>query len=280
MSMTPPAMPSEPPVLQSLAELLLKLPLYDVRPLPDDENFFKQLYGVPPNRGLRMDGHCPGCRRSTTFAVSPMNTAATWNFDRQKADSHYGVIDLTCARTGGHKVRHWLLKEEMNIQKVGQYPSFADIANDAIAPYRKLLNEKDAAEFHKAVGLAAHGVGVGSFVYLRRVFERLVYGRFDEFKEAEGWEQADFNQKKMDQKIDLLKDHLPPFMVERKRIYSILSLGLYELTEKQCLAYFDVLFQSIILILKEDEAKKEELARRAMLEKAIADFDAPPPQSA
>ncbi len=55
----------------------------------------------------------------------------------------------------------------MTIEKVGQYPSLATIANDEVSQYRKDMNPIDAQEFHKAIGLAAHGVGVGSFVYLR-----------------------------------------------------------------------------------------------------------------
>ena len=37
-------------------------------------------------------------------------------------------------------------------------------------------------EFTKAIGLAANGVGIGSFVYLRRIFENLVFQAFDEAK--------------------------------------------------------------------------------------------------
>ena len=72
--------------------------------------------------------------------------------------------------------------------KIGQYPSLADIANDESRTYRSVLDETDGAELHRVIGLAAHGVGVGSFVYLRRILERLIAGRFHSFKQQEGWQ--------------------------------------------------------------------------------------------
>ncbi len=63
------------------------------------------------------------------------------------------------------------------IQKVGQFPSLADIANDESKAYSSVLKGTDARELHTAIGLAAHGVGIGSYVYLRRVFEHLIERR-------------------------------------------------------------------------------------------------------
>jgi hypothetical protein len=52
----------------------------------------------------------------------------------------------------------------MVVQKIGQFPSLADIANDESKTYRSVLTKRDSSEFHKAIGLATHGVGIGSFV--------------------------------------------------------------------------------------------------------------------
>jgi hypothetical protein len=75
----------------------------------------------------------------------------------------------------------------------------------------------------------------GSYVYLRRIFERLIKGRFDEFKETEKWSEEDFLKVRMHERIELLKEHLPEFLVRNKKVYSILSLGVHELDEKVCL---------------------------------------------
>ena len=60
------------------------------------------------------------------------------------------------------------------IEKVGQYPSVADIAIAQIRQYSKVLSKPYMRDFTRAIGLAANGVGTGSFVYLRRIFEHLV----------------------------------------------------------------------------------------------------------
>ena len=187
-------------------------------------------------------------------------------------DSAFLDIILTCSRDDSHKLRFNCLVDSGTIQKTGQFPSFADIALDESKEYSKLLSKRDAAEFHRAIGLAAHNIGIGSFVYLRRIFERLITDRFEEFKGTEQWRDEDFYAVRMEDKIQLLKNHLPPFLVKNHKIYSILSVGIHALEEDQCLAFFKVLRQSLILILEEDKKKKEELEMQQELQKAIAGF--------
>ena len=134
-------------------------------------------------------------------------------------------LSLVCARNDSHKIFFNLHLEDTTIQKVGQIPSFADIALDESKDYSKLLDKEDTSEFHKAIGLAAHGVGIGSYVYLRRIFERLIAKRFAEYKEVEGWDEAAFRAMRMKERIEHLKDHLPEFLVSNAKLYSILSLG-------------------------------------------------------
>lgn len=162
--------------------------------------------------------------------------------------------------------------DNLVIQKVGQFPSLADIANDEANKFRSVLNKEDSSELHKAIGLAAHGVGIGSFVYMRRIFERLVYSRFHEAKDANQWNEEEFLRLRMNEKVHFLSGHLPSFLVENSRIYSILSVGIHELSEAQCLSYFEMLKQSIIIILEEDKARKEEKQRREAFARTIAGF--------
>ncbi len=65
----------------------------------------------------------------------------------------------------------------------------------------------------------AHAAGP----HLRRVFERLILSRFNEFKVQEGWNEDEFKAMRMERKIDRLKGHLPEFLVENRKVYSILS---------------------------------------------------------
>jgi hypothetical protein len=165
---------------------------------------------------------------------------------------------VTCTRYDYHNLRFHFYLNKGTLQKTGQFPSSATIAFDESKKYNKLLSSGDAEEFHRAIGLAAHNVGIGSFVYLRRIFERLIIKRYTDFKETEGWNDEDFYKLRMAEKVEFLKDHLPPFLVKNAKIYSILSVEIHELEEGQCLSYFGVLKQSLVLILREDKKKKEE----------------------
>jgi hypothetical protein len=220
---------------------------------------------------IALDGFCPDCGRQTTFKRS---TGGDSMLGKQKSVAYTGLkrFDFDCVRDITHTINFWLFFDAATVQKVGQWPSFADIAIDESKQYRKLLDKDDVREFHKAIGLAAHGVGIGSYVYLRRIFERLIWKRFYEFRETENWDEAAFKGLRMNERISLLKSHLPEFLVRNAKLYSILSLGVHELNEQDCLDFFPVLRQSTIWILEQDKKKQEELAQEAALELAISQF--------
>ena len=73
-----------------------------------------------------------------------------------------------------------------------------------------------------------------------------------------------FNTSKMDNKLKMLENHLPDVMKDNKSLYGVLSKGIHELSEKECLLYFPVLRQVIELILddfeyaRQKEQKKKE----------------------
>ena len=66
-----------------------------------------------------------------------------------------------------------------------------------------------------------------SVVYLRRVFEGLIAKARAKAAEA-GWQEADYEKARMDEKIALLKTYLPPFLVENRKLYGILSKGIHD----------------------------------------------------
>jgi hypothetical protein len=53
----------------------------------------------------------------------------------------------------------------------------------------------------------------------------------------------------MDEKIGLLQEHLPDFLVQNRGLYGILSVGVHTLTEAECLAAFPAVRLAIELIL-------------------------------
>ena len=124
------------------------------------------------------------------------------------------------------------------------------------------MDRRDLKEFKKAIGLAAHGTGIGSFVYLRRIFENLIEDAYQQNKNSLGIEEIEYRKLRMTEKVSTLSAHLPSQLVKMKSVYSILSKGIHELDEKECLAYFDVTKLAIELILdqkiEEDRKKKRD----------------------
>jgi hypothetical protein len=258
-------MSGAPEQFLSIQVFLFEAPLYAEYSLESDVAF-KMFVSE-----LVVDGYCVRCGRASTFdrRTGGLKLDQLEELLQRHPCWFFG---LNCTRDKSHEIIFALRLEAPLIQKIGQYPSLADIANDESRSYRKVLMPADAAELHRAIGLAAHGVGVGSFVYLRRVFERLITSRFDTFKTIEGWAQEDFVGKRMEDKIELLEHNLPDFLVRNKRIYAILSKGIHELEEKECINAFEMLKHAIFFILDEDRHKKEESERRLAAEKAIAAF--------
>lgn len=65
----------------------------------------------------------------------------------------------------------------------------------------------------------------------------------------------------MDEKIEILSEFLPDFLVEHKHLYGILSKGVHELSEEECLENFDIVKTGIELILDEVIEKKKKLEK-------------------
>jgi hypothetical protein len=159
-------------------------------------------------------------------------------------------ISLVCSRNSLHKVLFLFFCRSKQIQKIGQYPSFADLGKNNSLRYRSILGNF-YNEYTKANGLHSHGIGIGSFVYLRRIFEMLIEDAHNQAKKNVDWHEERFINTRMDEKIKLLKDFLPDILVENSSIYSILSKGIHSLSEGECLDYYNVLRDGIDLILDE-----------------------------
>ena len=157
--------------------------------------------------------------------------------------------------------------DKRSIMKIGQYPSVADIHMWQIKKYNKILPKADMTDLTRAIGLAANGVGIGS---LRRIFENLITEAQTKAMQDKVVIKEDFDKKRISDKIHELSDYLPKTIVEFKDIYSILSKGIHELSEKECLEYFDVMIGSIKLILDEKLSQFNSQMNRKNMKQAVS----------
>ena len=157
-------------------------------------------------------------------------------------------------------------KADTVFQKIGQHPSFGDLNLGKVKDYSDVLTKVQLGELSRAIGLASHDVGIGSYVYLRRVFEALVEeAHVLARKEDVGWDEESYGKLRMHERIAALKHHLPPFLTEHPQMYSLLSKGVHELSETECLNHFETLRIGVELILdeKKDLRRKQKKTQEA-----------------
>jgi hypothetical protein len=156
------------------------------------------------------------------------------------------------------------------LTKIGQYPQLADLENTHLKKYKD-LDKEIYQELNRAVGLNSHGIGVGSFVYLRRIIEKyVVYPELERLIEEKVLKTEQISLADFKGKVALAKDHLPSVLVENARIYSILSKGIHSLSEKECLEIFNPLLTAIELILDE---RMEKIEKEKKLKKMKDDLN-------
>lgn len=216
-------------------------------------------------RPFQFDAHCIWCGRSSTFKATNVKNM-THEAGEQQGDFERSV---SCSRYGAHTYTAYFRLAADGLQKIGQYPSIQSVAGAELRQYKSVLEDEDFSELNKATGLFSHGVGIGSFVYLRRIFERMVDAHRAAQEERSG-PIASWKDMRMDERIGALKDALPPALVKNKAIYGILSKGIHELSEDQCKAYFPIVRAAIILILQQDLDAKRRATQEAELQKRIA----------
>lgn len=245
-------------------EFLIEIPLYEVVAYQtEDLEQGRALYYFDET----LDSYCPECNQHSIFSRDWGNSKQLSHDEYSWVDKGRFVIQLLCSRNSKHKLFFLFTAKDTTIQKIGQLPSIASLNLFDVKKYSKALEPKYFKELTKAIGLASHGVGVGSFVYLRRIFEFLIEEAHKEIIALANWDENTYLKARMNEKIELLSSKLPSFLVENRALYSILSKGIHELSEEECLAAFPIVKLGIEIILddklekmnkdkKLDEAKK------------------------
>lgn len=176
-------------------------------------------------------------------------------------------LRFECEKDEKHLVSFHFTIDREHLIKTGQFPAIAEYESKEIDHYKKVLSKSKLNEFRKSVGLFTHGVGIGSFVYLRRIFEDEINSTFKNSESSNGLSSTEFMKLRMNEKIEFLKNEPPEFLTKNK---SILSIGIHELEEEDCLKYYPTLKMSIELVLTE---KKEKLERIQKVKKAQSELN-------
>jgi len=281
-------------------QILLKDPLFTQYPLDkvDRMDLLNLLYyandkGAHNNLKI-IDSYCTICGKDTTFTSedSTENEQQEFSDLLMSAGMYSGfpgeerkitliedlekkclfVRKFNCPRNpfdSSHSQIFIFRVIERTLIKVGQHPTLADLSKEGLKKYRKLDTEI-YSELNRAVGLSTHGIGIGSFVYLRRVIEKhIVYPEIQQLIKEEKITEEQVSKSDFKGKIQLAKERLPKFLVENSKIYSILSKGIHELDEDECKEYFPILRTAIEIVLDEQIEKNEKAKKNKLISEQL-----------
>jgi hypothetical protein len=214
-----------------------------------------------------IDAYCPNCKKRSVFRIQ----SGTAQYGTEKPQiPKFGLITVSakCTRETHNNllgrlencdhIFYVIFKRYSNeLLKIGQYPSKGDMDFGELDDSYKELSDHLRNELGTSIGLYAHGVGIGSFVYLRRILETLVEEAHEKAKTEQNWNEDIYIQSRMTEKIQLLSGFLPTRLVKSANLYGILSKGLHELSENECKKHYSLVRQAIQLILKQKHEEKE-----------------------
>lgn len=205
-------------------------------------------------------------------SVRKQDTVWKWKNWQIEGVTRVLVFQFVCSMDEEHHLDYIVLTTDNSMMKIGQYPSVADMTFPELDAYKNVISKEDRKEIGTAIGLFASGVGAGSYVYLRRILERLVY----QARASAGNTINDekFEQARMAERIKMLEGYLPEILIKNTTIYGILSKGIHELSEEECLKYFPVVKECIYQILGMWENQRKKQADEAALNKALSTITA------
>lgn len=238
-----------------------------------NHNQIVELMNNPIN--VKFNSYCLECKEFRIFKYTDKaSIIENWIKSHSRGMFSAGIRyhEFECSLNNQHRLNFTFKVGKDFITKIGQYPSAADLE---VIPkdYSKILDEEKQFEFKRSIGLKSFGVGIGSYVYLRRIIETLIKNAHDYASKSAQWDEEKYKSEDIKGRIKLLDKHLPKFLIENKKIYSILSKGIHELNETECIKYYDVLKNCIEMILDEQLESERKINKLESLSQALDDID-------
>lgn len=194
----------------------------------------------------------------------------TWTNKSFMYETRIMAFRFYCAKDSSHRLDYIVSTEGNTMRKIGQFPSVADLSFPELKEYRKVMTSKeDEKELKRAIGLYANGIGIGSFVYLRRIFERIIDKACENAMNDGKFEEKELMDLRVNERIKKLSGYLPKAIVDSPVAYGIISKGIHELNEEECKTYFPVLQSFIMMVLRQWESIRKETEEADRLQKEL-----------
>lgn len=226
-----------------------------------------------------LDSYCPVCEKDTTFIGEMsqeqqlgkvlVSNGFTAGRQGRKEDLYKDLEKLgifqrvfSCPRPNSDNEHNHIFLFRIaggKLIKIGQSPAIAELTKREIKKYRN-LDKNVYEELNRAIGLASHGIGVGAFVYLRRIVEKhILQPKINLLIRNKKVSKDEVSRSDFKQRISMVKEDLPSFLVDNPKLYSVLSKGIHHLEENECKSFFPILQASIEMILDQE---MEEIERK------------------
>jgi|GEM_PF-3284375 len=133
-----------------------------------------------------LDSYCIECGEQSIFnrfgptpsqliaGIAPVYGGFHSPHDEDKVQTF--SIEFTCSRNEDHRAMFHFRVDRNSICKFGEFPSRAERFSAGVRKYREILAHEQIS-LQLAQELYAQGIGAGSFVYLRRIFENVIVAK-------------------------------------------------------------------------------------------------------
>lgn len=211
---------------------------------------------------------CPRCRAERTYVLQAIDKKASGDFI-----VYVGTSWLTYACASCNQKTEFLVEfGASQARKVGQVPAWSI---NIPASVEKFL-DTDGAELYKRGKICeSQGFGIGAFAYYRRAVEMITSKLLESIKEIltdkerteyesalVAIERETVAEKKMELVKDLLPDSLRPGGINPlDLLHGVLSGGLHEETEEECLEIADAVRNSLEYLIDEVAVRKKSVER-------------------
>jgi hypothetical protein len=274
----------KPRIVDELASFLADWPLY--RPFRYKGNLWSQTYqgrySLSFPKVLRL--YCPQdeCKTTQVWELSSDPYLGVGNSSVLDRFSSATFHCRNCRRSSLVYFLHFEVNElRGEITKVGQWPPLSREADPVVvARWDKadILLYRDAMTFRNA------NKGIAALPYLRRIIETHINDVLDLIADAnqrkpiEGFDTAKLDMARKSHrftdKLAVARDYLPPDLTPAGcpnpigTLHELLSEGLHERTEEECVEIFDRCKDAFEYVIKKlTEAKREDEAYRESIRK-------------
>lgn len=205
---------------------------------------------VRNNISIKLSSHIPGKVKVTDIKKDIKSI-----FDSGHNNYNLYIQEYKCCVDKSHYQYNIYYISGDKMIKIGQYPSEVDKgSNEYLDKIKSICKKNEAKEIvnyiKTALIMESGGYGIASLLYIRRAFEHLI-------NISEGKDKNDNTGGTMKERIKNNK-YLPDVIKSKSKVYNVISEGIHNQTEAECMELFKVIKVGVIILIRKTYDHVEE----------------------